>query len=225
MGVNRHYLGGGLEAAEGCARAPEGGPGKGEGMVATTLASPELGVACPEADEVLVERVRLGNQGAFSELYERYFARVYHFVARRLGNRADTEETVQEVFVNVFASIDSFRGEAPFGAWVFGLTRRTVAGRFKKRVPNMLPLADDDLESGNHAVAQEPDPLEVYEYTERLARLEDAVATDLSEEQRQLFALHHLENRSIQEIAVLMRKSEDAVKSHLYRARKLLLAR
>jgi RNA polymerase sigma-70 factor, ECF subfamily len=194
-------------------------------MVASTLASPEVGVACPAADEVLVERVRVGDQIAFGELYERYFARVFHFVARRLRNRADTEETVQEVFVNVFASIDSFRGEAPFGAWVFGLTRRTVAGRFKKRVPSMLPLADDDLDNGTHAVAQEPDPLEIYEYTERLARLEDAVASDLSEEQRQLFSLHHIENRSIQEIAVLMRKSEDAVKSHLYRARKLLLAR
>jgi len=194
-------------------------------MAATTLASADLGVACPIADEVLVERVRVGDQLAFRDLYERYFARVYHFVARRLRNRADTEETVQEVFVNVFASIDSFRGEAPFGAWVFGLTRRTVAGRFKKRVPSMLPLADDEFDSTAHAVTHEPDPLEVYEYTERLARLEDAVASDLSEEQRQLFALHHLENRSIQEIAVLMRKSEDAVKSHLYRARKLLLAR
>jgi RNA polymerase sigma factor (sigma-70 family) len=74
-------------------------------------------------------------------------------------------------------------------------------------------------------VTRDPDPHELYEYSERLARLEYAVTCDLSEEQRQLFELHHLENRSIQEIAVLLSKSEDAVKSHLYRARKLLLAR
>lgn len=192
-------------------------------MAAPTLASAEL-EACPVADEILVERVRSGEQDAFDELYERYFARIFHFVARRLRNRADTEETVQEVFVNVFASIDSFRGEAPFGAWVFGLTRRTVAGRFKKGMPNLVPLGDDEVENGSHGVAREPDPLEAYEYTERLARLEGAVATDLSDDQRQLFQLHHIEHRSIQEIAHLLSKSEDAVKSHLYRARKVLLA-
>lgn len=192
-------------------------------MAAPTLASPEF-VACPVADEILVERLRSGDKDAFDELYERYFARIFHFVARRLRNRADTEETVQEVFVSVFASIDSFRGEAPFGAWVFGLTRRTVAGRFKKHMPNLVPLGDDEVENGSHGVAREPDPLEAYEYTERLARLESAVSTDLSDEQRQLFQLHHIEHRSIEEIAGLLSKSEDAVKSHLYRARKVLLA-
>jgi len=192
-------------------------------MAAPTLASAEL-ETCPVADEILVERIRSGEQDAFNELYERYFARIFHFVARRLRNRADTEETVQEVFVNVFASIDSFRGEAPFGAWVFGLTRRTVAGRFKKCMPNLVPLGDDEAENGSHGVAREPDPLEAYEYTERLARLEGAVATDLSDDQRQLFQLHHVEHRSIEEIAHLLSKSEDAVKSHLYRARKVLLA-
>ena len=58
-----------------------------------------------------------------------------------------------------------------------------------------------------------------------MSRIEDAVVSDLSDEQRQLFELHHIEHRSIQEIAGLLAKSEDAVKSHLYRARKLLLAR
>jgi RNA polymerase sigma-70 factor (ECF subfamily) len=192
-------------------------------MAAPTLASPEF-VACPVADEILVERIRSGEHEAFGELYERYFARIFRFVARRLRNRADTEETVQEVFVSVFASIDSFRGEAPFGAWLFGLTRRTVAGRFKKRTPNLVPLEDDEVENGSHGVAREPDPLEAYEYTERLARLEGAVSTGLSDEQRQLFQLHHIEHRSIEEIARLLSKSEDAVKSHLYRARKVLLA-
>jgi RNA polymerase sigma-70 factor (ECF subfamily) len=192
-------------------------------MAAPTLASPEF-AACPVADEILVERIRSGEHEAFGELYERYFARIFRFVAHRLRNRADTEETVQEVFVNVFASIDSFRGEAPFGAWLFGLTRRTVAGRFKKRTPSLVPLGDDEVENGSHGVARDPDPLEAYEYTERLARLEGAVSTDLSDEQRQLFQLHHIEHRSIEEIARLLSKSEDAVKSHLYRARKVLLA-
>ena len=58
-------------------------------MAAPSLATLSLSSSCPVADEVLVERVRSGDQGAFGEMYERYFARVYHFVARRLRNRAD----------------------------------------------------------------------------------------------------------------------------------------
>jgi RNA polymerase sigma-70 factor (ECF subfamily) len=194
--------------------------------MAVPIATLRADVACPTPDEVLVDRVRSGgDETAFGQLYERYFTRVYHFVARRLHNRADTEETVQEVFVNVFASIDSYRGEAPFGAWVFGLTRRTVASRFKKRTPSLVPLGDDDVDSSSHAATRDPDPHELYEFSERLARLQHAVVSDLTDEQRQLFELHHLENRSIQEIAVLLSKSEDAIKSHLYRARKVLLAR
>ena len=56
------------------------------------------------------------------------------------------------------------------------------------------------------------------------ARLDDAARNQLTPEQRQLFELHHLRHRPIQEIARTLRQSEDAVKSHLYRARRLLLA-
>ena len=92
--------------------------------------------ACPPArhvsDEQLILRVRSGDQEAFEQLYERYVGRVYCFVETRLNNRADVEETTQEVFVNVFTSLGSFRAEAPFAAWVLGVARHTIAGRFKK---------------------------------------------------------------------------------------------
>jgi len=179
-------------------------------------------------DEDLVESVCSGDPAPFDILYRRYFPRVFRFVARRLGNRADTEETVQEVFINLFSSLASFRGEAPFAAWVFGLTRRTVASRFKRRRAELIPLLGDEDEAVMRlggVVSREPDPLEAYECRERLGRLSRAVREDLSPEQWQLFYLHHLEHRSIHDIACRVQKSEDAVKSHLYRARKTLLAR
>lgn len=194
-------------------------------MAAPTTAARTDDITCPVPDEILVERVRSGDQLAFEELYGRYFTRIHHFVARRVRNRADADETVQEVFVNVFASIDSYRGEAPFGAWMFGLTRRTVASRFKKRTPALVSFGEDDGAYHAHAATRDPDPLALYEFSERLARLQTAVTSELTDEQRRLFELHHLESRSIQEIAGLLCKSEDAVKSHLYRARRVLLAR
>lgn len=178
------------------------------------------------ADEALVQRVRCGDQAAFQLLYERYFRRIYRFLDRRLSNRADTEETTQEVFINVFSSIESFRGEAPFAAWVFGLTRRTLAARFKRKRHPMVPLPDPDAEGSEWGIGDSSgNPLAAYEYRERLDHLAGAMRERLSPEQRQLVELHHLQHRSIEDIARDLRKTEDAVKSNLYRARKLLLAR
>jgi RNA polymerase sigma factor (sigma-70 family) len=194
------------------------------------MAAPEPAAPAAPAvsDEELVEQLRQGNREAFELVYERYFRRVYHFVDRRLGNRADVEETVQEVFINIFSSVGTYRGEAPFAAWVFGLTRRTIAGRFKKKRHATVPLRDEDQESAEVAMSElraEPTPLESYECQERLARMQTLAATRLSAEQRALFRMHHLEDLSIHDIARSLRKSEDAVKSNLYRARKILLAR
>jgi RNA polymerase sigma-70 factor (ECF subfamily) len=179
-----------------------------------------------EADAVLLERLRAGDDTAFRLLYDRYFQRVYNFLDRRLRNRADTEEATQEVFINLFASLDSFRGDAPFAAWVFGVTRRTLASRFKRKRHPTVPLLDSELE-GNEWIAVDPttDPLAAYECRERADRLRRAMEHELSAEQRRLVELHHLEECSIQDIARRLHKSEDAVKSNLYRARKVLLAR
>ncbi len=180
------------------------------------------------SDEQLILRVRSGEREAFDQLYERYIGRVYRFVENRLQNRADVEETTQEVFVNVFASLGTFRAEAPFAAWVLGVARHTIAGRFKKKQHPMVPLETDEngeLDAAAAAAVQETTPLDYYELAERIQQLETAAQRDLSPEQRELFQLHHLEHRPIAEVAAILDKSEDAVKSNLYRVRKLLLAR
>ena len=182
------------------------------------------------ADEELIERVvARGDRAAFDRLYERYFPRVFAFVARRIANRADVEETVQEVFLGVFTGLASFRAEGAFAAWVLGVARRTVAGRFKKRRHATVPLDElaeaESLDHGSPELRREATPLEHYECGERLARLQAAAARELSAEQRRLFELHHLEHLPIHEIAARVEKSEDSVKSNLYRARRVLLAR
>ena len=180
-------------------------------------------------DGELIDRVVKGDRHSFDLLYDRYFPRVFAFVNRRLNNRADTEEAVQDVFINVFSALDSFRGESPFAAWVLGVARRTVANRFKKKRHITVPLESDsepvNIDSTNPALNRSETPLESYECQERIARLRDAADRMLSPDQRELFELHHLQHFSIQEIATRLSKSEDAVKSNLYRARKLLLAR
>ena len=179
------------------------------------------------SDEALVDRLRAGDREAFDDIYERYFKRVYSFLHKRLGNRADTEETTQEVFANIFSSIDSFRGDAPFAAWIFGLTRRTLSARFRRKRHPTVPLFEEDegssftsLTAGGQAEAS---PLENYEFSECTDRLDHVLEHDLSPVQRRLFEMHHLESLPIAEIAKTLGKSEDSVKSGLYRTRKLLM--
>jgi RNA polymerase sigma-70 factor (ECF subfamily) len=64
-------------------------------------------VESQSSDDVLIERIQAGDQAAFNLLYERYFGRVFGYVARRINNRADAEEAVQEVFLAVFSSLHS----------------------------------------------------------------------------------------------------------------------
>ena len=181
--------------------------------------------ATPDAE--LIRRIESRDERAFAILYDRYFPRVYRFVRSRLDNPADTEETVQEAFFNVFTSISGFRGEAPFEAWVLGLTRRTIARRFKKKRHATVPLDDQDSDVFDPLLQtrqREPSPLESFEYRQRIEQLRIRAERDPTPEQRDLFVRHHLRNEPVRELAILLRKSEDSIKSNLYRARRLLFA-
>jgi RNA polymerase sigma factor (sigma-70 family) len=109
-----------------------------------------------------------------------------------------------------------------------GLTRRTIANRFKKRRHATVPLVTEEeaetIDLSIPTLRREPTPLDLYECGERISQLEETATRDLTPEQRQLFEMHHLLHRSIHEIACELDKSEDSIKSNLYRARRVLLA-
>jgi RNA polymerase sigma-70 factor (ECF subfamily) len=180
------------------------------------------------SDETLIEQILAGDREAFDRLYERYFGRVYSFVRKRLDNRADVEETVQEVFIGIFSCLDSYRREAPLGAWILGIARRAIAGRFKKKRHPTVPLTGEEepetVDLPMPMLQRTATPFDYYECRERIYQLEAAAARQLTRDQRRMFELHHLHHRSIADIAEQLKKSEDAVKSNLYRARKALLA-
>lgn len=202
-----------------------GGIGKGK----QEMPEPKTGAQSAPSDEQLVTRVREGDREAFEALYRRFFPRIYRFTQKRMGNRSDVEETVQEIFIATFSSLGAFRGEAPFGAWVYGLARRTIANRYKRKRAETVPWNDADVAMADAASNTQfnedgHDPHAAYERSERLTQLETA-AQRLSPSQWEYFRLHHLEDVPIDDIARRAQCSRDAVKSHLYRARKMLLAR
>ena len=200
----------------------EPAPAKGPG--ATPGTEPGENFPLDASDLQLVDKVRKGDRDAFELLYDRYFKRVYRFIDRRMGVRADVEETTQEVFIQVFSSLDNYRGEAPFSAWIYGVTRRVIASRFKRKRHPTVPLVEEDSESHSTHASTRPTPLQEYECQERIEEMRRA-SKKLTDEQITLFRLHHIDQRPISEIAAQLDKSEDALKSNLYRARKVLIPR
>lgn len=179
------------------------------------------------AERLLVTRLRERDEDAFNEVVRTYGDRVFNLVLRMLGNRAEAEDVAQEVFVTVFKSIETFRGESRFGTWLL----RIAANHSKNRIKYLARRAADgdatddvaDVRSAGGDAGQPlrghiegPDAL--YEAAELGGRLERAIAT-LDEDQRLLVVLRDVEELSYDEIVEVTGWPEGTIKSRLHRAR------
>ena len=182
---------------------------------------------CAEAaqalsDLELVEAIQAGDQTAFTVLYERYFDRVHNFAYGRLRNRADAEEVAQETFVSVFRSLASFAGRSSLLSWIYGITKNTVNNHIRRSraQEQRIERAEDELVL-NHFNSDSCSPEEHARYR-RCADAALQSLEDISEWQAEVFAMRHFENLPIQEIADRMSRSNDAIRSSLYRVKKLI---
>lgn len=177
-----------------------------------------------EGDEVaLVDAVRALDQTAFNRLYERYFQRIYNFVYARIRHHADTEEIVQETFAAVFRSIDAFRGQSSLVSWIYGIAKNTVNNHLRRAKLRdfWVELAEPDALLPLASMGDTPeDALSLRRYTDAIRERLGSVASW----QAEVFVLRHVENLPIQEIARRTSRSSDAVRSSLYRVKRLLVA-
>jgi RNA polymerase sigma-70 factor (ECF subfamily) len=172
-------------------------------------------------DAVLVSRVRGGDRAAFDEIQTGYTRRVHRYVQRRVST-SDAEDVTQEVFLNVFRSLASFRGESTLEAWIYGVARRTVAGRFKRRPLPITLLGDLEVLEEGESLRHHEHPESILERNRKLDRMQRECER-LSDDQWRIFEMRYLEGRAVREIALALARSEDAVKSLLYRLRRTLL--
>jgi RNA polymerase sigma-70 factor, ECF subfamily len=151
----------------------------------------------------------------FADLYEHYFELVYAYVARRLRNRAETEDLTAEVFRRALQSLPRFKWTgAPFAAWLFRIASNLIADRAKRAAreetsePGPLPHG----QSG--ATHTQQTDLEQCERQAQVFRLVGALAED----QRSVLVMRFAEEKSIREIADALGRSEGAVKQLQFRA-------
>ena len=166
-------------------------------------------------DVVKDEDTVRGELQSFEELFKLYNRKVYSVCLRMTGNSAEAEDLSQEVFVQVFRKLDTFRGESSFTTWLYRLTVNHVLMYFRKTRRRLEhPTEDGEMPElplkGRNVLATMP-------LLDRLA-LEEAIAK-LSPGYRAVFLLHDVEGLQHTEIAQILGCSVGTSKSQLHKAR------
>jgi RNA polymerase sigma-70 factor (ECF subfamily) len=175
------------------------------------------------SDVALFQVVRAGHEQHFNFLYERYFSRIYTFIHVRVRNRADAEELTQESFAAVFRSADGYTGRSTPLAWIYGIAKNVVYNHLRRnrahdaRVERAGP---DALHGSSPIWTYTPeDHLSLQRYLEVIG---DRLGS-VTPWQAEVFVLRHFENMPIGEIARRMDRSNDAIRSSLYRVKRMLV--
>lgn len=158
-------------------------------------------------DEVLVQAAKK-NRAAFTPLYRRYAERVYRYVFSRVGDAAEAEDLVAQVFVDALVSLPNYRPQGRFAGWLFTLAYRRCADFHRK--PKTEPLSEQTPAGGSN------DPVEQVIRPETFRHLENLLA-ERSEEERELLRLHYAAGLVYREMADVLGSSEAAIKMAMSR--------
>ncbi len=173
----------------------------------------------------LIQGLKNGEEASFKYLVDTYKDRIFNTAIGIVQNAEDAEDMAQEVFIQVYRSIHSFKGESKLSTWMYRIaTTRSLdllrSRKSKKRFGFMQRLFGD----GNEPLHEIPDfnhPGVTLDRKENAAKLFKAIA-QLPENQKTAFTLHKLEDLSYQEVSEVMQTSVPAVESLMHRAKQNL---
>lgn len=165
-------------------------------------------------DRDLLLRARRGETEAYGELVTRYQTGVFNVCYRILHNRSDAEDLAQETFIRAYDRLYTFDLERDFSPWI----RRVAANLCLNYLEAQKPVAELD-EDRDEDKTQSPG--EQVEVKERSEQIRTALAS-LPPHYRVVVELRHYQDLSYDEIANELEIPLSDVKSHLFRARKLL---
>jgi RNA polymerase sigma factor (sigma-70 family) len=173
----------------------------------------------------LIQQLRAGDELAFKSLVENYQNLVYNTALGVVQNSEDAEDVTQEVFIQVFRSIDQFKGDARLSTWIYRITTTKALDHIRSRKRKKRFAFITSLFGPNDELIHEPVDFQHPGVT--LDRKEQAallfrMIDQLPENQKVAFTLHKTEELSYQEIADVMQLSVSAVESLLFRARQNL---
>ncbi|OQP51360.1 RNA polymerase subunit sigma-70 [Niastella yeongjuensis] len=173
----------------------------------------------------LIQQLRAGDEGAFKSLVANYQDLVYNTALGIVQNSEDAEDVAQEVFIQVYRSIDQFKGDARLSTWIYRITTTKALDHIRSRKRKKRFAFITSLFGPNDELVHEPvdfqHPGVALDRKEQAALLFRMI-DQLPENQKVAFTLHKTEELSYQEIADVMQLSVSAVESLLFRARQNL---
>jgi RNA polymerase sigma-70 factor (ECF subfamily) len=170
--------------------------------------------ASPRTPEQLAARAAQGSLDDFGELVKRFEVRLFNFLLRRTGSRSDAEDLTQEAFIRAWERIHRYEPKWRFSTWLFTIGARLAVSHHRRRRPLLRWIEEEDNES--------PSPLEVSDDITSGAKLWRLAGRVLTPEQHTGLWLRYAEDMSIDEIAVVLKKSQVGVRVMLFRARQVL---
>jgi RNA polymerase sigma-70 factor (ECF subfamily) len=182
------------------------------------------------SEQILIKRIKDGDLAAYEMIVSRYWDRTYARVIQLLNNRQDAEEVTQDAFIRAQRGLESFRGEASFGTWLYQIATNLARNRYwywfrRKRDQSFSidqPLSDDsDMTLEDFMPSEQESPFQsaiTQEFVDRVAICMD----ELSEQHREVLVLRNIENMSYDAIADRLGLSVGTVKSRIARGRERL---
>lgn len=168
------------------------------------------------ADLKLIRQAIAGDMDAFEEIYKRHHRRTYALCLRMTQNATESEDLTQEVFVQLFRKMNSFRGDSAFSTWLHRLTVNQVLMHFRKRNVRFEKTVDTD-EGVPEQIIIGTENQNKMKIVDRLA-LEKAIS-QLPNGYKTVFVLHDVEGFEHEEIARMLNVSSGTSKSQLHKAR------
>jgi RNA polymerase sigma-70 factor, ECF subfamily len=168
----------------------------------------------PPEQQALLDRAKRAEPAALGMLYDLYVDRIYVYIYRRVGQTDVAEDLTGQVFMRMLEAVRTGHGwETSFSGWLYRIAHNLVIDHYRRR--GRATFVDIDDAAPMHA--QSGDPVLSTESQFERQRLRQALAK-LTDEQSQVISLRFLEDLSISEVAVIMQKTEGAVKALQYRA-------
>jgi RNA polymerase sigma-70 factor (ECF subfamily) len=167
--------------------------------------------------------VAAGDEAGYNYLVGKYHRQIIHFLFRMVHNEAVAEELAQEVFLRVYRSRESYRAEAKFSTWLYRIATNLAVNHARdtkhERTAQTLELDAPDPESGSTPEVADDDPNVEQRILreERMAAIRAQVAA-LPERQRMAVLMHKYQEMDYRQIGEVLKLSESATKSLLFRA-------
>lgn len=176
-----------------------------------------------------IERLKRHDERAFLELVQIYQARVYKLVLRMLGRREEAEDMAQEVFVQVFKAVSTFRADSKLSTWIYRIAINVCKNRIKYLSRRKNDAQDEydsseehvDLELSHGTVSQLSRPDQLVEGYQ-LERIVERAIAELEPDFREILVLRDIEDLSYEELSAITGLPDGTVKSRLHRARSML---